>query len=283
MKIRLLRVIKSAALRFVRRVVRLACKAIPDKLAVMMHESTDLVRKLDYADVPIYLHVESDVELRVRLYSVAKEPEMLPWIRKALRPGDVFYDIGANIGAYSLLAAAVHDGAIDVVAFEPSATNYAQLCRNLALNRWSSRITPLPVALSETRGLVVFGYSDLTAGAALHSVGEMSSAASMPYVQRVMGIPLDELIREYGLPEPNAIKIDVDGAERGVIRGALAALRAATLRSVLIELEEDTEEFMEIQERLKEAGFSLTEKHRCIPITTDARQARFHNFIFVRA
>ena len=208
---------------------------------------------------------------------------MLPWLRSALRTGEVLYDVGANVGAYSLLASALHGGAVDVIAFEPSATNYAQLCRNLALNQWSGRIIPLPVALSETRGLVMFGYSDLATGAALHSVGDVSSAASMPYVQRVMGMPLDELIHEFGLPEPNAIKIDVDGAERGVIRGAAATLRAATLRSVLIELEEDTEEFMEIQERLTEAGFSLTEKHRCIPGATDVHQARFHNFVFIRA
>ena len=275
--------LRSVLSRLARGVIRIACKAMPDKLAVVMHENTDLVRILDYADASIYLHVESDVELRVRLHSVAKEPEMLPWIRNSLRPGEVFYDIGANIGAYSLLASAAHAGGIDVFAFEPGATNYAQLCRNIALNKWSSRITPFPIALSEKHGLVTFGYSDLTAGAALHSVGPAVGMGGMPYVQRVMGMPLDELIHDYGLPSPNAIKIDVDGAERGVILGASGTLRAEGLRSVLIELEEDTEDFTEIHERLKDAGFFLKEKHRCVPGATDPQLARFHNFVFERA
>jgi FkbM family methyltransferase len=248
---------------------------IPDPIAVMVHESTDLVRKLDYAQTPIRLHVESDVELRVRLRSVQKEPEMLPWLRDSIRPGEVFYDIGANVGAYSLLACAAHGGAIDVVSFEPSATNYAQLCRNLALNAWAGRITPIPVALSDKRGFVGFGYSSLTAGSALHSFRSAAGSTEDSYVQQVMTARLDDLVAEYDLPKPNAIKIDVDGAEVAVISGAQATLREAGLRSVLIELEEDTHEFTEVSAHLAAAGFRVVGKHHLF--------ARFHNFRFERA
>ena len=254
--------------------VRTACAVIPDQLAVMVHESTDLIRRLDYADKPIRLHVESDVELRVRLRSVRKEPEMLPWLRSAVRPGEVFYDIGANIGAYSLLACAAHDGAIDVVSFEPSATNYAQLCRNLALNAWAGRITPIPVALSDKRGFVAFGYSSLTAGSALHAFRSTAAAPEDSYVQQVMTAPLDILVAEYGLPKPNAIKIDVDGAEVAVISGAHDTLRDPGLRSVLIELEEGSPEFSAVHAQLEAAGFRIVRKHHLF--------AQFHNFIFER-
>jgi FkbM family methyltransferase len=241
----------------------------------MVHESTDRVRSLDYANKSILLHVESDVELRVRLHSVAKEPDMLPWLQTALGPGDVFYDIGANIGAYTLLAAAVHDGTVDVVAFEPSATNYAQLCRNLALNQFGSRIMPLPVALADTCGFVRFGYSDLTAGAALHTVGNMAQRPNTPYVQQVMGMALDDVVSAYCLPEPNAIKIDVDGAEAPLIRGAKKTLRAAGLRSVLIELDEGSDEFPQVHADLLAAGFRVARKHHIL--------GRFYNFVFERS
>jgi FkbM family methyltransferase len=263
---------RSAAFSFVRRAVGIACAALPDRLAVAVHAATDRVRSMDYPDDRILLHVQSDVELRVRLHSLAKEPEMLPWLRKALRPGDVLYDVGANVGAYSLLAAALHRGAVDVVAIEPSATTYAQLCRNIALNPLASRITPLPVALTQQCSLTSFGYSDLTAGAALHSVGIPMKGNA--YVQQVIGMPLDYLIAMYRLPLPNAIKVDVDGAEVGVIRGASATLSSPQLRSVLIELEEGSDSFGEITDLLNKAGLFIVKKHHL--------DGAFHNFDFER-
>jgi FkbM family methyltransferase len=273
---------KRAAYTTVRRAVQCACRLIPDKIAVMVHQGTDLVRRLDFSERPVLLHAESDVELRVRLRSVAKEPEMLPWLRQALKPGDTFYDIGANVGAYTLLAAALHDGNVEVIAFEPGATNYAQLCRNIALNPWARRITPIPIALSSRREFVRFAYSDLTAGAALHTVGS-ASPADDGYVQKIIGMALDDLVTEYGLPQPNAIKIDVDGAESAVIGGAVITLRSTSLRSLLIELEDGTAETREIERQIAAAGLRQAAKHRCVPDAAEGSAlARFHNFVFMR-
>lgn len=274
---------KSAALKFVRSMTRAVCSMIPDKLAVMVHEATDIVRKMDYPGAAIFLHADSDVELRARLHSVAKEPEMLPWLRDALRPGYVMYDIGANVGAYSLLAAAVHGGAVDVIAFEPGATNYAQLCRNLALNPWGSRITALPIALVETCGLVRFGYSDLTAGAALHSVGQVAATSNEVFAQQVLGMALDDLVRQYRLPLPNAVKIDVDGGELGVLRGGEATFRSSGMRSMLIELEDGAPETAEIIRLLASWGLSGSRLGVWEAGKFKGREARFANHVFSRA
>lgn len=274
--------LKKAAYSSVRRFVRGACALIPDKVAVMVHEHTDLVRKLDFSERPVFLHAESDVELRVRLNSVAKEPEMLPWLRGALQPGDTFYDIGANVGAYSLLAAALHDGEVNVVAFEPSATNYAQLCRNLALNPSSRRTTPLPVALADRRSLLEFGYSDLTAGAALHGVGELVGSPNDIYTQKVLAMRLDDVIREYGLPVPNVMKIDIDGGELAMARGAEATMRDTRLRALLIELEDETPETHEVFRLLGDCGLAGTDRGQWTDAVFRGRRTRFANFMFAR-
>jgi hypothetical protein len=89
-----------------------------------------------------------------------------------------------------------------------------------------------------------------------------------------MGMALDEVVDDYGLRTPNAIKIDVDGAEAPLIRGAKNTLRAPGLRAVLIELEEGTDEFAAVHAALLDAGFSLARKHHL--------RDRFYNFVFER-
>ena len=98
---------------------------------------------MDYEGAEILLR-RSAPKIELRLRSVAKEPWTVKWIETFL-PGDVFYDVGANVGAYSLLAAKANDGAVPVVAFEPSAPTYHDLCVNIALNGCDEIVTPLPI------------------------------------------------------------------------------------------------------------------------------------------
>ena len=81
----------------------------------------------------------------------SKEPETLQWIDE-MKPGDVLWDIGANVGLYSIYAAKKHG--IKVFSFEPSIFNLKLLGRNCAVNSVSSLITILPFALSTAQNLV---------------------------------------------------------------------------------------------------------------------------------
>src|SRR5262245_25440744 len=74
---------------------------------------------LDYPRSDIYLDVQSSDEYYLRLRSCYKEPETVEWIEKFVRENDVFYDIGANVGAYSLIASRFANGKATVYAFEP--------------------------------------------------------------------------------------------------------------------------------------------------------------------
>ena len=91
------------------------------------------VGRLDYAPKRIDMHIDSAWQL-FRLGSCAKEPETIRWLESELRPGDTFYDIGANVGAYSLVAFAITAGQAKIVAFEPGFATFTVLCQNIQLN-----------------------------------------------------------------------------------------------------------------------------------------------------
>src|SRR5262245_38910705 len=123
--------------------------------------------RMDYEGAEILLR-RSAPKIELRLRSVAKEPWTVKWIETFL-PGDVFYDVGANVGAYSLPAAKANAGAVPVVAFEPSAPTYHDLCVNIALNGCDEIVTPLPIALWSETALIPFVHHTLEPGSSDHS------------------------------------------------------------------------------------------------------------------
>ena len=144
------------------------------------------------------------------------EPYISTWIERCFTPDDVFYDIGANVGTYSLIAASVALPEGRAFAFEPSFSTYAVLCENVFVNGLGERIATLPVALGATTGLETFHYSSIRPGAAKHNwpTGEVA------YSHEVLSYRLDDLVRQLDLPLPRHIKIDVDGGEPDLLRGA---------------------------------------------------------------
>jgi len=215
---------------------------LPDDQYVCLLESLRIHRRLDDALVEVQLQVSSETELS-RLQSVRKEPWTARWIEEFVRPGEVLYDIGANVGAYALLAALLTKRQARVYAFEPAFANYAALCRNIVLNDCADCITPLPLPLAQRSGWVQFNYRSLEAGKALHSMNEQrpgkphDKAHSRPaYEQSMLALQLDELCERFEAPSPTHIKLDVDGAELAVLQGAARVLRSPGLKSVLVEL-----------------------------------------------
>ena len=85
-----------------------------------------------------------------------------------MRPGDVVYDIGANVGVFSLIAAANLGGDGTVVAFEPGFATFARLCENIRLNNFTRVIIPVPVPLSHQSGLQRFRCKSMEPGQSRH-------------------------------------------------------------------------------------------------------------------
>jgi FkbM family methyltransferase len=198
---------------------------------------------LDWQGGRLRVHVASDAVVRSRLHPVAKEPWTAAWIEQSVGTGDVFWDIGANIGGYSLIAAAA--GAGRVIAVEPSPASYSALCDNLVLNELDASITPLPVLLARKSGIETLGLSDPAAGAASHGVGSdapPSDAVSVVARIAVASARLDDLVGWLGLPPPTLVKLDVDGGEADVLAGGPTTFSRPELRSVLIEIERRRED-----------------------------------------
>lgn len=205
-------------------------------------ESPHLV-DLDYPSARIVLDASTKLA-RKRRNATSKEPRTVEWI-EAMDAGEVLYDVGANVGSYSLIGAMRPQGALRVLAFEPAFATYALLCRNVIHNGVGAQVTPFPITLGQTTRLGSFGYADVAAGAGLHA--GLDGAASA-YDQPVLVFALDDLISRFDLEPPNHVKLDVDGAEVEVLRGAVRTLADARTRSVLVELgvryEDDVDAFM---------------------------------------
>jgi FkbM family methyltransferase len=225
-----------------------------------MSTSRGSVQRLRYKPVEVHLHVESEFESR-RLRACRKEPWTAAWIAESLGDGDTFYDIGANVGPFALLAARLGRPDVRVVAVEAGATSFASLCRNIVLNDVTDTVIPLPISLGDRTHLSVFNYSDLTAGAAIHSLeGDSPYVQYEPvYRQPVLTFALDDLLERFDLPHPTHVKLDTDGSELQILEGARNALRSH-IRSLMIEMEEG--DANRIVSLLDEAGFNLVQRNR---------------------
>lgn len=146
-----------------------------------------------------------------------KEPATVGWLGE-LGPDDVLWDVGANIGLYSLFAAS---RGVKVVAFEPMIPNLYALWENLRANAELAKlITIAPIALSDTNGFDVLHLSSMEIGSSCHSAGESTNFKG-EHKEHWQGRHGISLMRADEFPSrlPTAIKIDVDGLEHKVIAG----------------------------------------------------------------
>ena len=185
-----------------------------------------------------------------------KEPVTIGWIA-GFGAQDVFVDIGANVGMYTIWAAKTRG--VRVFAFEPEAQNYSLLNRNIVLNGLDGRVTAYCLALSDEAGLSELHLSDLRLGGSCHSLGERVDFRHEPmkpaYSQGCVAARLDDLVAAGTVPPPDHVKIDVDGFEPKVIAGARRVLADRKLRSLLIETNQNLPDHVQMVSELQALGF----------------------------
>ena len=191
-----------------RRLLRAAWRALRraigrgrSRLAGALADAT--VGRLDYEGAEILLGVPSK-SAQARLRGCAKEPWTVQWIEDWIRPDEVLYDIGANVGAYSLVAALSPAVRARVVALEPGYPTFAALSDNVVRNGAQDRVTALPVALGRSTTLEILHLRTLDAGAALHTLGGHEGPSGAAYRQPVMTFRLDDLVERFGAAGPCA-------------------------------------------------------------------------------
>ena len=190
---------------------------------------------------------------------LSKEVDTIDWI-DGFEERTVFWDIGANVGVYSLYAAI--QKRVSVLAFEPSAANFHVLSRNIHLNQLGDRATAYCIAFSGRSQLGMLNMSSPSMGAAVSQFGksgEMSrywDGQTVAASHGMIGFAIDDFIAQFNPPFPNYLKIDVDGLEPRILQGARTTLRDTRLRSLLVELDVKHEsENRGTLSLLEEAGF----------------------------
>ncbi len=236
---------------------------IPKRIRLWIN-SVDIFKKMDYDRHEILLNIESNFEYTVRANSCRKDPFTPKWIHGFIKSNDVMFDIGANVGVYSLMTSKNLQSNVTVYAFEPGFLNYRQLCKNILINNCSSSIIPMQIALSEKTSIETFYYNNLTSGGALHALGSPIDQAGNTFEavceQPVISFSIDDFIRKFNIPVPNHMKIDVDGTEMAILKGAMTTLQHPSVRSIILELNEVTGEGNPIQEFLVQSGFQRHSK-----------------------
>src|SRR5688572_16912126 len=126
--------------------------------------------ELRYAPASLRLYATNDFERKYRARACDREPWTVAWLDSHVQPGDVVFDIGANVGPFSLIAAVRVGANGRVYAFEPAYASFARLCDNIVLNEFDDRIVPIPMPLAAATGLVSFTYRSVHAGQSRHEV-----------------------------------------------------------------------------------------------------------------
>lgn len=190
------------------------------------------------------------------------EPETLEWLDTYVKGGEILWDIGANIGLYSLYAA--KRPYVKVLAFEPSGLNFSLLVEHIALNKLSDQISPLCVALSNETKIEKLHMGILEAGHASNALGtaETQFESFNPiFSQAVPSITADNFCKIFGEDTPDHIKLDVDGIEPLILEGMEKTL--PKVKTIVVEVEGDNEaEAAKVEAPLKKAGFEEDPSHR---------------------
>jgi FkbM family methyltransferase len=207
-----------------------------------------------------YFHTPNWITLyRADTFST-KEPETLNWIDK-FDSGSIFWDIGANVGLYSIYASKTKN--TKTYSFEPSVFNLEFLAKNINLNKLQDQINIIPIALSDSNSINTFNMSTIEWGGALStfskSYDQNGHNLKIQFKYNTVGMTANDACNIFNIPNPKYIKIDVDGIEHLILNGMSNILDDT--KEILIELNDN---FIEQAEKsykfLNEHGFILQNK-----------------------
>jgi len=192
---------------------------------------------------------------------LTKEPETIEWI-DSFDKSDTLWDIGANVGIYSIYAAL---RGISVIAVEPNFTNYFHLCYNIKLNRLHRRIMPLCLAFSSGKSVSTINLRSMEFGESMSTFGSDLDFRGRTYApvfrQGMIAYGIDEFVTEFGVPVPNHLKIDVDGIELEIAKGGAQTFSNRRVKSVQVELvDSDPPQIQGVSSLLEGAGLAFVSK-----------------------
>jgi FkbM family methyltransferase len=193
-----------------------------------------------------------------------KEPGTVDWIDQNVKSGDIFYDIGANIGVYTILAASRAGKKGRVYAFEPHGANFARLIDNITANNLQQVVFPNNFALHDKEGFFPFHYKSGEVGTSDSQLTDSRDVTTDENVTLISELKyattIDHLIDSGEIKAPHHIKIDVDGNELLILKG-MSHLLSGSHRPRTIQVEMNDPHKTGILEFMKDHKYRLAHKH----------------------
>jgi FkbM family methyltransferase len=173
-----------------------------------------------------------------RCLSFQEDQQIIHAILDRLAPGCVYWDIGASIGIYTVLTAKKVGPTGHIVAFEPEKRSFQRLQENIGHNRLTN-VSAYNLALGSKTATMSLVITDVTSSGTHTLVGKKASTppnGQTIHQQSVQVFPGDKLRQDAGLPLPNVVKIDVEGAEEDVLLGIRETLSQPECHTVMCEV-----------------------------------------------
>lgn len=217
------------------------------------------------------------------------ESEILRWIDSFEKTNNlIFWDIGSNIGVYSIYNSLKHPDSTSI-SFEPSAANLQILCRNISLNEFKN-IKVFPIALTKKENhfsMMQSSSVELEPGAAHNTFGESFDYEGKKLKKTsnyyMFGTSINYVLENKILEVPDYIKIDVDGIEHLILEGANNFLKNKKIKSLVIEINENFEDHFErILKIMKENEFKIYDRQYNKHNALNNSFSKTFNYVFVR-
>jgi len=186
------------------------------------------------------------------------EPQATILLRQLLAPGDVFVDVGANWGYFSLLAADAVGDKGRVIAIEADPRMYRTLFCNVALNKFPA-LTPVHVAAAAEPGtLTMLGFSEENDNWGISRIVDGATNGGKTF--EVPAKPIDAILDEQGVQSVDLLKMDIEGAEGFALAGMKKGFASGRYRRIVLELhpeelKEHGQTAAEIIRTLRDAGY----------------------------
>ncbi len=249
----------------------------------------DSYKKIKILDQELTLFIPNSlVEWRVNnLKSI--EPETLEWINNFQSKRDmIFWDIGANIGLYSIYNA-IKNKDSTTISFEPSTSNLRVLSRNISLNNFQEKIKIFSLPLSDKENsFSSMNESDFIEGGALHTFKKnydfTGKKMDIKMSYKILSSSINYLLKNNILEIPDYIKIDVDGTEHLILEGGNAFLKDKKIKSFLIEINENfVDQTKSVLKIMEENDFKILHKKINPEFAgKNDKYSKTYNYIFIR-
>ena len=217
-----------------------------------------------------------------------KEPETLEWIDNFEKKENlIFWDIGANIGLYSIYNS-LKNPKSTTIAFEPSSSNLRVLTRNISINNLEKNIKVISMPLTNKKNIFQeMKEGQFIEGGAMNSFGEKFDfegkefQTTMKY--NLLGTTMNYFIENHILETPDYIKVDVDGIEHLILEGGDKFLNNQKVKSLSIEINENfKDQYEKVLDIMEKNNFKILHKKHNDDLFEKSKFRKTYNYVFVR-